>query len=136
MERFSAQLKFPLTPDQADGFVAQAPFLVRTNWSQFHFQASHQGFNSYENVLNSSNAYLPFAEYNVIGEVRDKRIRIYEPTLRFRRDETTVTIPGKRVAVIIIAPPSSVLVVGIAPRSKIPKMIPQTGSRLANKLAV
>jgi outer membrane protein assembly factor BamB len=31
---------------------AQAPFLVNTNWSQFHFTPNHEGLNPYENVLN------------------------------------------------------------------------------------
>ena len=31
---------------------AQRPFLVRTNWSQFHFAPSRDGVNRYENVLN------------------------------------------------------------------------------------
>jgi len=31
---------------------AQEPFLVRTNWSQFHFAPNHDGLNPYENVLN------------------------------------------------------------------------------------
>jgi hypothetical protein len=33
---------------------AQAPFLVRTNWNQFHFGANRKGLNPYENVLNTS----------------------------------------------------------------------------------
>jgi hypothetical protein len=60
---------------------------------------------------------------------------IYALRCTLRRDETSVTIPGNSVALIIIAPPNSVLAVGIAPRSKIPKMMPQTGSRLASRLA-
>ncbi len=32
---------------------AQAPFLVNTNWSQFHFTPNHDGLNPYENVLNT-----------------------------------------------------------------------------------
>lgn len=32
---------------------AQEPFLVQTNWSQFHFDLDHDGVNPYENVLNS-----------------------------------------------------------------------------------
>ena len=31
---------------------AQAPFLVNTNWTQFHFTPNHKGLNPYENVLN------------------------------------------------------------------------------------
>ncbi len=34
---------------------AQTTFLVRTNWSQFHFSADHKGFNMYENVLSPAN---------------------------------------------------------------------------------
>jgi outer membrane protein assembly factor BamB len=32
---------------------AQAPFLVNTNWSQFHFTPNHRGLNPYENVLST-----------------------------------------------------------------------------------
>ena len=32
---------------------AQAPFLVNTNWTQFHFTPNHKGLNPYENVLNT-----------------------------------------------------------------------------------
>jgi hypothetical protein len=35
---------------------AQKPFLVQTNWSQFHFTADGTRWNRYENVLNSKNA--------------------------------------------------------------------------------
>ncbi len=31
---------------------AQEPFLVQTNWSQFHFSVDREGLNPYENVLN------------------------------------------------------------------------------------
>jgi outer membrane protein assembly factor BamB len=31
---------------------AQQPFLVQTNWSQFRFEADHEGVNPFENVLN------------------------------------------------------------------------------------
>lgn len=34
-----------------DAKSAQAPFLVQTNWSQFHFDARLSGLNPYENVL-------------------------------------------------------------------------------------
>ena len=34
---------------------AQTPFLVRTNWSQFHFDADGTRLNPYENVLNVNN---------------------------------------------------------------------------------
>jgi outer membrane protein assembly factor BamB len=33
---------------------AQEPFLVRTNWSQFHFDADGTRLNPYENVINSN----------------------------------------------------------------------------------
>jgi hypothetical protein len=42
----------------------------------------------------------------------------------------------ERVAVIIIAPSNRVLGEEIAPSIKMAKMMPQTGSRLANRLAV
>jgi len=32
---------------------AKAPFLVNTNWTQFHFAPDHKGLNPYENVLNT-----------------------------------------------------------------------------------
>ena len=35
---------------------AQKRFLVRTNWSQFHFTPAHDGLNAYENVLNPDSA--------------------------------------------------------------------------------
>jgi outer membrane protein assembly factor BamB len=35
---------------------AQEPFLVRTNWSEFHFDADGTRLNPYENVLNVNNA--------------------------------------------------------------------------------
>ena len=35
---------------------AQKPFLVQTNWSQFHFTADGTRWNQYENVLNPKNA--------------------------------------------------------------------------------
>ena len=38
------------------GRFAQTTFLVRTNWSQFHFSADHKGFNIYENVLSPTTA--------------------------------------------------------------------------------
>jgi outer membrane protein assembly factor BamB len=34
---------------------AQQPFLVQTNWSQFHFGADHDALNPYEHVLNVNN---------------------------------------------------------------------------------
>lgn len=37
------------------GTAAQAPYTVRTNWTQFHFSPLHRGRNPYENVLNSAN---------------------------------------------------------------------------------
>jgi len=33
---------------------AQKPFLVRTDWAQFHFTPDHKGLNPYENVLDPS----------------------------------------------------------------------------------
>jgi hypothetical protein len=33
---------------------AQEPFLVQTDWSQFHFAPDHEGVNTYENVLDPS----------------------------------------------------------------------------------
>jgi outer membrane protein assembly factor BamB len=38
------------------GDAAQAPFNVRTNWTQFHFAPSHTGLNPYENVLSQTTA--------------------------------------------------------------------------------
>jgi len=40
---------------QRSGLTASSPFHVRTDWAQFGFDAQHRGFNSYENVLSSSN---------------------------------------------------------------------------------
>src|SRR3954452_22812880 len=42
---------------QRDNFTgAQKPFIVRTDWPQFHgLNAKHTGFNPYENVINQSN---------------------------------------------------------------------------------
>jgi hypothetical protein len=40
---------------QSSGLTAQASFLVRTDWTQFHFGLNHTGYNPYENVLSSSN---------------------------------------------------------------------------------
>ncbi len=34
--------------------AAQKPFLVRTDWAQFHFSPDHKGVNPYENVLSPS----------------------------------------------------------------------------------
>jgi len=34
--------------------AAQTPFLVRTDWAQFHFSPNHKGVNPYENVLSPS----------------------------------------------------------------------------------
>src|ERR1700722_2755876 len=36
---------------QPSGGTAKQPFLVRTNWSQFHFDANGRRVNPYENVL-------------------------------------------------------------------------------------
>jgi outer membrane protein assembly factor BamB len=35
------------------GLSAQAPFTVRTDWPQFHYSASRQGLNPFENVLST-----------------------------------------------------------------------------------
>jgi outer membrane protein assembly factor BamB len=40
---------------RASGLGAQKPFIVRTNWAQFHFGPDMRGVNPYENTLNSSN---------------------------------------------------------------------------------
>jgi outer membrane protein assembly factor BamB len=40
---------------QTSGRSATHNFLVRTDWSQFHFDAAHSGFNPYENVIGPSN---------------------------------------------------------------------------------
>jgi len=37
------------------GTLTQTAFLVRTNWSQFHFSPDHSGYNQYENVLSPVN---------------------------------------------------------------------------------
>src|SRR5579859_6708481 len=47
---------------------------------------------------------------------------------RLGGDEIAATMPGRRVAPRIIAPPRSVEAVGKAPRSMTPKTMPQTGS--------
>jgi outer membrane protein assembly factor BamB len=36
--------------------TADASFLVRTNWAQFHFDSSRRGFNRFENILSRRNA--------------------------------------------------------------------------------
>lgn len=40
---------------QRSNTVAQAAFIVRTNWPMFQFSARRSGFNPYENVLNRTN---------------------------------------------------------------------------------
>ena len=35
--------------------MARRPFLVRTDWAQYHFDAGHSGLNPYENVLSPAN---------------------------------------------------------------------------------
>ncbi len=40
---------------QSSGLSAQANFLVRTNWDMFGFIAQHTHWNSYENVVNTTN---------------------------------------------------------------------------------
>jgi outer membrane protein assembly factor BamB len=37
------------------GLAAQKPFIVRVNWSQFHYGPRNRGYNPYENVLSSAN---------------------------------------------------------------------------------
>lgn len=44
-----------LATGQTSGLSASAPFLVRTDWSQYGFDPAHTHFNPYENVLNTSN---------------------------------------------------------------------------------
>jgi outer membrane protein assembly factor BamB len=47
---------YPVTATgQTSGRSATHNFLVRTDWSQFHFDAAHSGFNPYENVIGPSN---------------------------------------------------------------------------------
>src|SRR6266542_2691313 len=36
---------------ESSGEVASAPYLVRTDWPQFHFTVDHRGLNPYEKVL-------------------------------------------------------------------------------------
>ena len=38
-----------------NGSAAQTPFLVRTNWPEYTFDAAHTGFNPYENVIGTNN---------------------------------------------------------------------------------
>jgi outer membrane protein assembly factor BamB len=40
---------------QSSGLSASAMFLVRTDWTDFHFDLANSGFNPYENVLKPSN---------------------------------------------------------------------------------
>jgi hypothetical protein len=40
---------------KSSGYTAMATFLVRTNWSQFRFDAAHTGFNPHENVISPQN---------------------------------------------------------------------------------
>ena len=40
---------------QRSRLSAQAPFLVRTDWPQFHYNLQHSGTNPYENVLGPAN---------------------------------------------------------------------------------
>jgi len=39
---------------QTSGLLAQSPFTVRTDWTQFRFNANHTGVQPFENVLNAS----------------------------------------------------------------------------------
>jgi len=41
--------------ERHSGSKAQALFLVRTNWAQYHYSSSRTGLNPYENVLSPSN---------------------------------------------------------------------------------
>ena len=43
-----------LAKGQMSGISASSTFLVQTNWSMFGFSSSHNHYNRYENVLNSS----------------------------------------------------------------------------------
>jgi outer membrane protein assembly factor BamB len=62
---FSATVRIPRSAHPGEGTVgatgetsgstASATFLVRTDWPQFHFDASRSGENPYENVLSTSN---------------------------------------------------------------------------------
>jgi outer membrane protein assembly factor BamB len=62
---FSTSIKIPASAlpgfhevkasGQSSGLTASSSFNVRTDWSQFGFEAHHRGFNSYENVLSPSN---------------------------------------------------------------------------------
>jgi outer membrane protein assembly factor BamB len=62
---FTKQVKAPRTADpgshivsatgETSGSTATATFLVRTNWPRFHFDNANTGFNSYENVISTSN---------------------------------------------------------------------------------
>jgi len=40
---------------ESSGLIAQAQFIVNTDWSTFHYGPARTGFNPYENVLNPSN---------------------------------------------------------------------------------
>ena len=40
---------------QVSGRIAQASFLVQTNWNQFHFNAGQTGINPYENTVSVNN---------------------------------------------------------------------------------
>jgi outer membrane protein assembly factor BamB len=64
---FSAKVKVPRSAKpgghtvtatgQPSGLEASAPFLVRTDWKDFHFDLANTGFNPYENVLKPSNVH-------------------------------------------------------------------------------
>src|SRR5262249_23611009 len=43
---------------QQTGRVARAAFHVRTDWTQFRFNAAHTGVNPFENVLTPQNVHL------------------------------------------------------------------------------
>jgi outer membrane protein assembly factor BamB len=40
---------------RVSGLAAQASFLVQTNWSMFHYNLQHSGYNPFENTLNPGN---------------------------------------------------------------------------------
>jgi outer membrane protein assembly factor BamB len=52
---------------QTSGLTAQAAFIVRTNWSQFAFDAAHTGSNPFENVIDISNVSGLAAAWTSVG---------------------------------------------------------------------
>ena len=64
---------------QRSGHVGdQVVFNVNTNWSQFHFSASHSGFNPYENVLSASTVAEMGLRWTVptVGQVESAPIEV------------------------------------------------------------